>query len=109
MLKTNQQIPPILSTVKQGLTEIYGEKLDQIILYGSQARGDALQDSDIDILIVLKEPFTLFQENARISNFIADLCLEYSVLISCVLATKENYQHYDNAFFRNVRREGAIL
>ena len=105
----DRDLQSILSKVKHSLIKIYGEKLDRIILYGSQARGDALPDSDIDILVVLKEPFKLFQENDRIGGFIADLCLEYGVLVSCVLATKENYQYYDNAFFRNVRREGAIL
>ena len=100
MLTINRQIQPILSQVKAGIVEIYGEKLDRIVLYGSQARGDALPDSDIDILIVLKESFKLFQENDRIGGFIADLCLEHGVLISCVLATQENYQYYDNAFFR---------
>lgn len=44
-------IREIIARTRRGLQEIYGEQLDQIILFGSQARGDAQLDSDIAILI----------------------------------------------------------
>ena len=57
----NSQLPTnirtILKKLKNELIQIYGERLDHIILYGSRARGDARDDSDIDILIVLKDDF----------------------------------------------------
>jgi hypothetical protein len=57
----NKQIPTIITKTQQGLKKIYGEQLEKIILFGSQARGDARPDSDIDILIVLKNPFNYSQ------------------------------------------------
>ncbi len=104
-----QQLSTILSQTRQGLEQIYGPRLDRIILYGSQARGDAEEDSDIDILIVLKQDFNYLEESDRISIFIANLCLEYNTLISCALATSQQFQEYNNNFFRNVRREGILL
>ncbi|MDB9513044.1 hypothetical protein PN499_17780 [Kamptonema animale CS-326] len=68
-----------------------------------------IPDSDIDILIVLKNSFSYSQESDRISIFIADLCLEYNVLISCAFATDEQFHHYNNAFFRNIRQEGLAI
>lgn len=99
----------ILTSLSQELKKLYGDRLADIILYGSQARGDAEPDSDIDILILLFEPFDYFQESDRISVLIANFCLTYNVLISCGFATKEQFQHQNTGFFRNLRREGIIV
>ncbi|MBE9260637.1 nucleotidyltransferase domain-containing protein, partial [Dolichospermum sp. LEGE 00246] len=49
-------INKILEKVKGFLQKTYQENLDKVILFGSRARGDYHSDSDVDILIVLKEP-----------------------------------------------------
>ncbi len=105
----NKQIQTIITKTQQGLKKLYGQQLDKIILFGSQVRGDARPDSDIDILIVLKNSFNYSQESERISIFIAHLCLEHNVLISCAFATDEQFQYQNNAFFRNVRQEGLAI
>ncbi|GAB4285398.1 MAG: hypothetical protein Fur0025_16940 [Oscillatoriaceae cyanobacterium] len=47
----NTKIFPILSEIKTYLTSLYQERLADLLLYGSQARGDAKPESDIDILV----------------------------------------------------------
>lgn len=106
---TSPQVKEIIAQTRLGLKKIYGEQLEQVILFGSQARGDARADSDIDLLIVLKNPFDYSTESDRISFLIADLCLEYNVLISCAFATSEQFQHRNSGFFRNVRAEGVAV
>ncbi|MGK7926756.1 MAG: nucleotidyltransferase domain-containing protein [Spirulina sp.] len=103
------QLPTILTQTRQQLKTLYGETLDRLILFGSQARGDARDDSDIDLLIVLKYPFSYAEESDRISFAIADLCLKYNTLISCAFTTSEQLQQRNDAFFRNIRREGIII
>ncbi|MFN3967254.1 MAG: nucleotidyltransferase domain-containing protein, partial [Endomicrobiia bacterium] len=44
-----------LKEVVDRLRKLYGDNLSKVILYGSKARGDATDDSDIDILVVLKK------------------------------------------------------
>jgi uncharacterized protein len=105
----NKQIQTIITKTQQGLKTLYGEQLDKTILFGSQARGDATPESDIDILIVLNNSFNYSQESDKISILIADLCLEYNVLISCAFATDEQFNHHNNAFFRNIRQEGLAI
>ncbi|MDE5088224.1 MAG: nucleotidyltransferase domain-containing protein [Trichodesmium sp. St16_bin2-tuft] len=100
------QLKEIIAKTRLGLENLYGQQLDRLILFGSQARGDARPDSDIDLLIVLKNSFDYSQESDRISYLIADICLEYTVVISCVFATLQKYQEYDGGLFRNIRQEG---
>ncbi|MEQ9232801.1 nucleotidyltransferase domain-containing protein [Coleofasciculus sp. E2-BRE-01] len=52
--KLPPQVTNILQELKSYLEKVYQQQLEKIILYGSQARGDAEPDSDIDVLIVLK-------------------------------------------------------
>lgn len=99
----------ILTQISEGIKQIYGNRVKKIILYGSQARGNARPDSDFDILIVLKSSFNYSEESKRISKFIADICLENSIVISCTFASEDKYQNYESAFFRNVRREGIFI
>lgn len=58
----NTKIKQIINKTHQGLENIYGEQLEKVILFGSQARGDATSDSDIDILIVFKIRSIIFNK-----------------------------------------------
>ena len=45
---------PILAQFRAALDEIYGDRLDRVVLFGSRARGDEYSDSDYDIAVFLK-------------------------------------------------------
>lgn len=105
----NQKLSAILSEMRRYIEQLYGDRLFKIILYGSQARGDARSDSDIDLSIVLQEPVDFVAEIEKTSYFVSELCLKYDVLVSCVFLEKEQFLHENGAFFRNVRREGIAL
>jgi predicted nucleotidyltransferase len=61
----NQNLDRIIALVKQWFSEQYQENLEELILYGSQARGDARESSDIDVLVVLKKTFNYREEIDR--------------------------------------------
>ena len=97
----------ILTELRQALTALYGARLVDVVLFGSQARGDAVTGSDIDVLIVLKDTVSQFEEVARTSEFTSALCLKYDVLLSRVFVSEKDYLHSQMPFMLNVRREGV--
>jgi predicted nucleotidyltransferase len=103
------QLQPILNTLRQGLRVIYGERLEDVILYGSQARGDARDDSDIDVLVVLKDSFEYGEMLRRTSDLVASLSLENDVVISRAFTSKADYQKSRMPFLMNVRCEGIRI
>ncbi len=105
----NNQLNAILKSVEVYLKNLYQDELDKVVLFGSQARGDAMEESDIDILIVFKHPFSYYQEVCKISEFISHLSLEYNQLVSCCFTTSQQWQTENSAFYRNIHREGVIL
>lgn len=65
----HQKLPEIIELIKNWFKTHYSEQVMQIILYGSQARGEAKPDSDIDLLIVIKSAFNYADEIERTSDF----------------------------------------
>jgi predicted nucleotidyltransferase len=102
-------IKPILSQLYNYLHSTYQQNLKEVILFGSEARGNSTLESDIDILIVLEKPFNYYQEVHKIGEFISNLCLESNRLISCCFTTEEKLNNEDSAFYRNIKKEGIKL
>lgn len=99
----------ILSELRRRFEELYGDRLVKVILYGSQARGDAEADSDIDVLVVLKGRVAPWEEIARTGKDVADISLEHGVVIACVFMSEERYSTRNTPLLLNVRREGVAV
>ena len=63
------KIKKILKEFKEKLVELYQEQLVDVLLYGSYARGEQREDSDIDIAVILKGKIEPFKEIDRITEF----------------------------------------
>jgi predicted nucleotidyltransferase len=83
--------------------------LDSMLVYGSRARGDAVDGSDVDVLIIMKEPFDYGDMLERTSDATAEISLEYDIVISRVFVSREDYESKQTPFLMNVRREGVAL
>ncbi len=105
----NDKLKTILTELRHYLVELYGERLVGVVLFGSQARGDAVEGSDIDVLIVLKGKVSQFEEVARTSEFNAKLCLKYDALTSRIFISEDDYLRSQMSLLVNARREGIRL
>ena len=78
-----------------------------MVLFGSQARGDAAPDSDIDVMIVLAGPLDHWREIQRTSRMTSDLSLEYDTVLLRVFSTPDQAETDGGPFYEGVRREGV--
>lgn len=102
----DENIKPIIEEFKTRLREIYGKKLKNIILYGSWARGDAREHSDIDLAVLLEGEVNQGREIDRMIEIITDLQLRYNTLISVYPVSMKNYRSINSPLLMNVHREG---
>jgi len=99
----------ILNDLKWRLREFYGDRLVSIILYGSHARGDAEEGSDIDIVMALSECVNPLEERDRMGDILYELDVKYDTVISVVVVDARDLDTRETPFLLNVRREGIVL
>lgn len=91
------------------LCNVFGDRLEQIWLYGSYARGDFDSESDVDIMVLVDLPKDkLSSYRRKVSDLSSELDLKYDVLLSIKLQDKETFQKFAEVlpFFKNIIREG---
>ena len=94
----------------QGVVDLFSDSILAIILYGSVARNDNTDESDIDIVIIIKNEM----DDATKEQFIhwsAELDLRYERVVSIIDIQEENMEKWGNVlpFYQNIQKEGIIL
>jgi predicted nucleotidyltransferase len=105
MMIMNAALAPVLQQLRAGLEAQYGDRLDRVLLYGSQARGDAGPESDVDVLVVLAGEVDPVAEIAQTEYLVAALSLEHDLVLSCVFLSLEEYYDEADLFLRYVRHD----
>ena len=100
----------LLRRVKSALEEAFPKRLRGVILYGSEVRGEADPDSDIDLLVLLESQESYWDDVGRCIDAVYPLILENDGRpIHAKPITLEEYEAQEYALYRNVKREGIAL
>ncbi|MEN6568036.1 MAG: nucleotidyltransferase domain-containing protein [Veillonellales bacterium] len=99
-----------MNEVVYGMKNIFGDSLRQVILFGSYARGEQEEYSDMDIMVLVNlNDLELSQYNNAIAAVMTDISIKYGVLPAII---DKNYEHFHHwvpffPFYQNVKAEGV--
>ena len=108
-LNISDRVQILLQELKSQLQALYGDRLFSVLLYGSVARGEPTVDSDIDVLVVLKERVSPVQEMRRMADIRLHFLLEFGELVSIMPMSWEAFSDRSDSFANTLRREGITL
>jgi hypothetical protein len=95
---------------KAGLQDLYGDELVELILFGSYARGDYHNESDIDFAVVLQDPHTRSSSEIPKTAVISSrLSLKYGLMVSSLHTSFFKKQTSMQGVYQDIRKEGIII
>lgn len=107
-----QTISNLLQDYVVEIKKIYGTHLKQVILYGSYARGDFNEDSDVDIMLLVdlpEEKLNSFSD--ELSELVFEYNVTYGIWFMPIVKNIEHFKYWRQAypFYSNVEKEGILL
>lgn len=96
---------------KERINDVYGDNLADIILYGSAARNEQDRESDIDLLVLLKDIEDYWDEVHRIGDIAFEIndYFDYKIFISAIPESVKEFQNKRTPLFLNIKREGVSI
>jgi predicted nucleotidyltransferase len=106
----NPVVKQIAKEYKAVLHDLYGNELAELVLFGSYARGDQQDESDIDFAIVLRDPaIRPSAEIVKTSAIASRLSLKYGLMISSLPVSLHKKQTSMQGVYRDIRKEGIAI
>ncbi len=105
----DKKIERILKELKRYLNGKYGDKIKKVILYGSYARGEAIEDSDVDVLVVVSDDLDPKEVRRSLEPLIGEFYVRDLEIVTIFPVRESDFGHKQSDFLINVRREGIAV
>lgn len=99
---------PALQHFREALTDLYGEELDRVVLFGSRARGDAVRDSDYDVAVFLKHMPDRHAERNQLARLRVRILDEGGPFFEAIPFNASDYDKR-TPLMHEIRRDGLAL
>jgi uncharacterized protein len=99
---------PVLTRFRSVLNEMYGDRIERVVLFGSRARGDARPDSDYDVAVFLRDMSDRWAEFDRLAFIGTDIIDDTGAVIHAMPYRAGSYQDR-TSLMREIRNEGVDL
>ena len=109
---TKALLTEILNKIVSYSKDIFEDKLTDVILFGSYARGDFDEESDVDILVVANLPSEEIKNyRSRLDSICGEMLFDYGVLVSIIEKDYDTYNRYSQIlpFYKNIAKEGVKI
>ena len=104
----NPQDNPVLKGFRDAVAEIYGDRVERVVLYGSRARGDHKPESDYDIAVFINGSGSFYDESGRLAAITTDI-LEDTGTVIFATAFPAGAHRERTGFMHELRRDGLDL
>jgi predicted nucleotidyltransferase len=91
------------------LSALFHDRLKEIILFGSYARGDFQKGSDIDLLLLLDRISATLPERDKYFSVVCDLSLKYDTVLSVIPMDIETFETRKSPLILNIWKEGRRI
>ena len=98
-----------LREARADLKKLYGDRLSRLVLFGSQARGEAHPESDVDVLVVLKGPIVVLEEIRRTNRITVQVLLQRGEFLTLQPFSESDLESTSHLLMRHVEEEGVEL
>lgn len=105
-MRAVDEVMPVLKSVKEYLVNRFGDGIKRVVVYGSFARGEAGEGSDVDVVVVVDDELDPLDVEEYLSDFLFDVLLERGELVSVFAVRETLFTKYNSPFLMNVREEG---
>ena len=102
--------PAVLEELKRSLDRLLGDRLVSMVLFGSRARGDHDDESDIDVAVIVRGLSRRLKR--QVLDRVAEIELEHHMPVSVLVLSKEEFSHLKKRERRialDIEREGISL
>ena len=102
----------VKNDIKRRCFETFGNRISRIILFGSYARGDFEEDSDVDVMVLVdcnKNELSAFREMASVIG--SDVSLDNNVTVSLLVRDSDTFYGMKGftPFYQNIEKEGVDI
>ncbi len=108
-MRSKREINELLLRIKNHLVSTYKDEIKRIMLYGSFARGEATEKSDIDILVVVDDRIDPREVEEDLNDLLFDILLKKGELVSVIAVNESLFESYRAPLFLNVKEDGVAI
>ncbi len=108
-MRNIDEIRDLINEIKNFLIKQYSDRIKQVIVYGSFARGEATDDSDIDVAVIVDDNLNVKDVETGLNELLFDILLKRNELISVFAIPESIFKNYKSPFILNTKGEGVVI